>query len=132
MAQSDNYYEIIGILANQNAINPDYYSLLIRSADGVEIEREIKRINLLNFYNALCEEFGGRKPYPQTYPDPDTISPFKIGDCVRLKSETRWMTVLTDCCGAPECGWFEGGRHHCEAFPTAALTKDPPQDDIPL
>ena len=72
-------------------------------------------------------------PEPQTCADAAAMNPFKVGDRVRLKSETRWMTVLADCCCDPECGWVDRwGEHHCEAFPAAALTKFAPEDDIPF
>lgn len=49
----------------------------------------------------------------------------KVGDVVKLKSESPRMTVEdTDWDGKIRCVWFEGGKSQTALFPKETLEKD--------
>ncbi|MCC4243393.1 YodC family protein [Stappia indica] len=71
---------------------------------------------------------------PQTCAEAAARCPFQVGDVVRLKSESRSMTVVWVESGRDaECGWFDRyGEFHSQDFPIVALTKAERDDEQPF
>lgn len=61
-----------------------------------------------------------------------TASMFKIGDLVRLKSESRMMTVSGATCVDVACMWMDGDRLEEADFHRDMLTADPYPDPVPF